>query len=135
MARGVRSGGVWSDGSRLHRSGGLRPDGSRLCGSHELWPGLWSFLRSCVCGSRRLRSGCWCELRRSRLCRSGQLRHGMREDCKPKCCDADPYEVAGLIYCSQTACHGKTRAKAIDRLGDKYDCQCNPEIMCAFVYA
>jgi hypothetical protein len=55
--------------------------------------------------------------------------------CKPKCCNADPYEVAGLIYCSQTACHGKTRAKAIDRLGDKFDCQCNPEIMCAFVYA
>lgn len=78
--RGVRSGGVWSDGSRLHRSGGLRPDGSRLCGSHELWSGLWSFLRSGVCGSRRLRSGEWCELCRSGLCRSGQLRHGMRED-------------------------------------------------------
>jgi hypothetical protein len=54
---------------------------------------------------------------------------------KAKCCDACPFEVAGLIYCSQTACHGKQRAKAIDKLGDKFDCSCNPEIMVAFVYA
>jgi hypothetical protein len=72
---GLWSGGVRSDRSRLHRSGGLRPDGSRLCGSHELRSGLWSFLRSGVCGSRRLRSGERCQLRRS-----GQLRHGMRQD-------------------------------------------------------
>ena len=43
--------------------------------------------------------------------------------------------MAHWIYVSQTACHGKERAKAIDRLGDRYDCSCNPEIMVAFVYA
>lgn len=34
-----------------------------------------------------------------------------------------------------TACYAKDRRKAIHKLGDKYDCACNPEIMCAFVYA
>jgi hypothetical protein len=34
-----------------------------------------------------------------------------------------------------TACYAKDRRKAIHKLGDKYDCVCNPEIMCAFVYA
>jgi hypothetical protein len=51
-----------------------------------------------------------------------------------KCC-ADPCEVAKLIYTSQTACYAKDRRRAIHRLGDKYDCVCNPEIMCAFIYA
>lgn len=55
--------------------------------------------------------------------------------CTKKCCETDAFEVAHWIYVSQTACHGKDRAKAIDRLGDKYDCVCNPEIMVAFVYA
>jgi HEAT repeats len=41
--------------------------------------------------------------------------------------------VADLIYKSQTACYGKQRAHAISKLG-KYDCQCNPEILCAMVY-
>jgi hypothetical protein len=49
-------------------------------------------------------------------------------------CCADPCEVAKLIYQSQTACYAKDREKAIDNLGD-YSCQCNPEIMVAFVYA
>lgn len=34
-----------------------------------------------------------------------------------------------------TACYAKDRKKAIHKLGDKYDCVCNPEIMCAFMYA
>jgi hypothetical protein len=41
--------------------------------------------------------------------------------------------VAHWIYESQTACHAKERCKAIRKLG-KYDCVCNPEIMCAFIY-
>jgi len=62
--------------------------------------------------------------------------------CQAKCCDtgcnnnkccADPCEVAHWIYESQTGCTGKCRAKAIKKLG-KFDCTCNPEIMCAFVY-
>lgn len=50
-----------------------------------------------------------------------------------KVCCADPCEVAELIYKSQTACYAKDRAKAIHKLG-KFDCQCNPEILCAMVY-
>jgi hypothetical protein len=50
-----------------------------------------------------------------------------------KVCCADPCEVADLIYKSQTACYGKQRAHAIHKLGS-YDCQCNPEILCAMVY-
>lgn len=49
-----------------------------------------------------------------------------------KCC-ADPCEVAHWIYESQTACYAKSRRKAIRKLG-KFDCCCNPEIMCAFIY-
>jgi hypothetical protein len=49
-----------------------------------------------------------------------------------KCC-ADPCEVAHWIYESQTGCKGKDRKKAIKKLG-KFDCVCNPEIMCAFIY-
>ncbi|MEX2288137.1 MAG: HEAT repeat domain-containing protein [Planctomycetaceae bacterium] len=49
-------------------------------------------------------------------------------------CCADPCEIAKLIYQSQTACYADDREKAIDDLGD-YSCQCNPEIMVAFVYA
>lgn len=52
-----------------------------------------------------------------------------------KCCNADPCEVAKLIYQSQTACYAKDRRAAIHKLGDNYDCQCNPEIMVAFIYA
>jgi len=52
--------------------------------------------------------------------------------CQKTCC-ADPCEVAHWIYESQTACHGKCRKKAIKKLG-KFDCVCNPEIMCAFIY-
>src|SRR5262249_30747913 len=53
--------------------------------------------------------------------------------CEKNCCKADPCEVAHWIYESQTACHAKCRRKAIRKLG-KYDCVCNPEIMCAFIY-
>lgn len=42
--------------------------------------------------------------------------------------------IAQWIYQSQTACYAKDRRAAIRRLG-KCDCSCNPEIMCAFVYA
>ncbi|MCA9116285.1 MAG: HEAT repeat domain-containing protein [Planctomycetaceae bacterium] len=54
--------------------------------------------------------------------------------CDVKICDADPCEIAKLIYESQTACYAKDRKKAIDDLGD-FDCECNPEIMGAFLYA
>ncbi|WP_232098961.1 HEAT repeat domain-containing protein [Gimesia aquarii] len=40
-----------------------------------------------------------------------------------------------MIYQSQTACYAKHRRKAIHKLGDKFNCECNPEIMCAFIYA
>ena len=61
--------------------------------------------------------------------------------CCPKACCGDARcndnacEIAELIYESQTACYAKDRRKAIDRLGDRYNCTCNPEIMMAFVYA
>ena len=51
-----------------------------------------------------------------------------------RCCNADPCEIAELIYKSQTACYAKDRAKAIDNLGDRFSCVCNPEIMVALVY-
>jgi hypothetical protein len=40
-----------------------------------------------------------------------------------------------LIYESQTACYARQRRAAIRKLGNRYDCICNPEIMTAFVYA
>jgi len=51
-----------------------------------------------------------------------------------KVCCADPCEVAELIYESQTACYAKQRRRAVRKLG-MYDCQCNPEVMCALIYA
>ncbi|HLQ43082.1 MAG TPA: HEAT repeat domain-containing protein [Planctomycetaceae bacterium] len=42
--------------------------------------------------------------------------------------------MAHLIYKSQTACYAKDRRNALDKLGDRYSCVCNPEIMCALVY-
>lgn len=43
-------------------------------------------------------------------------------------------QIAHLIYVSQTGCSARIRGKALDRLGDKFDCTCHPEIMCAFLY-
>ncbi|NOX53253.1 MAG: hypothetical protein GXP27_02210, partial [Planctomycetes bacterium] len=60
---------------------------------------------------------------------------GCGDGCVDRCCDADPCEIAELIFQSQTACYAKDRRKAIDKLGDKFDCVCNPEIMAAFIYA
>jgi hypothetical protein len=40
-----------------------------------------------------------------------------------------------LIYQSQTACYARQRRAAISKLGNRYNCVCNPEIMTAFVYA
>lgn len=51
------------------------------------------------------------------------------------CCNADPCEIAHWIYVSQTACYAKDRRRAIDKIGDCYSCVCNPEIMCALIYA
>jgi hypothetical protein len=51
-----------------------------------------------------------------------------------KVCCADPCEVANLIYESQTACYGHKRAKAVHKLGS-FDCQCNPEVLCAMIYS
>ncbi|MDA1013979.1 MAG: HEAT repeat domain-containing protein [Planctomycetota bacterium] len=36
---------------------------------------------------------------------------------------------------SQTACYAKDRANAIENLGNRFDCVCNPEILTAMVYA
>lgn len=55
--------------------------------------------------------------------------------CDDACCPCvDPCEIAQLIYESQTACYAKQRAHALCKLGRKYDCVCNPEIMAAFIY-
>ena len=43
--------------------------------------------------------------------------------------------IAELIYQSQTACYAKDRCAAIHKLGNCFDCRCNPEIMVAFIYA
>jgi len=53
--------------------------------------------------------------------------------CPTTCCNADPCEVAHWIYVSQTACYAKDRRRALRRLGN-FNCVCNPEIMCAFIY-
>ncbi len=55
--------------------------------------------------------------------------------CTPICCTDDPCEVAHFIYVSQTACYAKDRAKAVYCIAKKFDCRCNPEIMCALIYA
>lgn len=59
------------------------------------------------------------------------------DDCcvAAECCDYDPCELAELIYQSMTACYAKDRRRAISKLGRKFDCVCNPEIMVAFLYA
>ena len=54
--------------------------------------------------------------------------------CETKCCNANPCEIAKLIYTSQTACYARQRRAALRKLGNRYDCICNPEIMTAFVY-
>lgn len=51
-----------------------------------------------------------------------------------RCCNADPCEIAKLIYTSQTACYARQRSAALRKLGNRYDCICNPEIMTAFIY-
>lgn len=52
------------------------------------------------------------------------------------CCPVtDACEIAELIYESQTACYAKDRRRAIQKLGNRYTCVCNPEIMAAFIYA
>lgn len=51
------------------------------------------------------------------------------------CCNADPCEIAELIYQAQTACYAKDRRRAIHDLGDCFDCVCNPEIMSALIYS
>lgn len=52
------------------------------------------------------------------------------------CCPAvDACELAELIYVSQTACYARQRRRALQILGARYSCVCNPEIMSAFIYA
>ncbi len=51
-----------------------------------------------------------------------------------RCCDADPCEIAKLIYQSQTACYADDREDAVDNLGD-FDANCNPEVLVALIYA
>ena len=54
--------------------------------------------------------------------------------CPTRCCNANPCDIAKLIYTSQTACYARQRRAALRKLGNRYDCICNPEIMTAFVY-
>lgn len=49
-------------------------------------------------------------------------------------CCKDACEIAELIYQSQTGCKAHQRRRALSKLGRKYDCVCNPEIMSAFIY-
>jgi hypothetical protein len=65
-------------------------------------------------------------------CGTTGCNNGCNSGCQKSCC-ADPCEVAHWIYESQTGCYAKCRRKALKKLG-KYDCTCNPEIMCAFIY-
>ncbi len=51
------------------------------------------------------------------------------------CCDDNVHLIAHYIQKSQTACYARQRRRAIDKLGDKFSCACNPEIMCALTYA
>ena len=51
-----------------------------------------------------------------------------------RCCNANACDIAKLIYTSQTACYARQRAAALRKLGNRYDCICNPEIMSAFIY-
>ncbi len=55
--------------------------------------------------------------------------------CATTCCPDNSCAIAELIYISQTACYARQRRAAIHKLGDKFDCCCNPEIMSAFIYA
>lgn len=57
--------------------------------------------------------------------------------CGDSCCATtcnDACDIANLIYTSQTACHAHQRRTALRKLGRRYDCVCNPEIMSAFIY-
>lgn len=56
------------------------------------------------------------------------------DSCCTTTCE-DACKIAQLIYESQTACYARQRRAAITKLGNKYDCVCNPEIMSAFIYA
>ena len=59
------------------------------------------------------------------------------DGCGDSCCATtcqDACEIANLIYTSQTACYARQRRSALVKLGRKYDCVCNPEIMSAFIY-
>lgn len=53
--------------------------------------------------------------------------------CGCDCC-GDPCELACLIYTSMTACYAKDRRRAVHKIGDNFNCCCNPEIMSAFIY-
>lgn len=70
--------------------------------------------------------------------KGGLCDHGgdcCEEGCADQCCDnADPCEIATLIYTAQTACYDDDRADAVDDLGD-FDCRCHPEVMCALIYS
>ncbi len=63
-------------------------------------------------------------------------------NCAPQCGDdtccattnQDACGIAQLIYESQTACKSSHRRRALKKLGKNFDCQCNPEIMSAFIY-
>ncbi len=89
--------------------------------------------KSCLTGFRGLR-GLF-----SKHCKTSSCTKVCDPGCaapsEAKCCSANPCDIACLIYESQTACYARQRRAAIRKLGNRYDCICNPEIMTAFVYA
>lgn len=80
-----------------------------------------------------------CAVPAPKVCGPAPKACGPQPGCGPQpcgkmaCCDADPCEIATLIYESQTCCYARQRARALRKLG-KNSCICNPEIMAAFVY-
>jgi len=57
-------------------------------------------------------------------------------DCVDLCTPCDKNRrLAQLIYTSQTACEPRDRKKAVHRIGSRFDCRCQPEVMCALTDA
>lgn len=55
--------------------------------------------------------------------------------CKDPCAKYDPCKLAQLIYESQTACYPRQRKHAVHKIGSRFSCACNPEVMTALIYA
>jgi hypothetical protein len=111
---GVCAPGVGADVCAPGAGGGICPPGACVCAG-PCGPG--------VCAPAGVGAACC------------PVDAGCGAPCVEDCCPCvDPCDIAALIYESQTACYAKQRARALAKLGKRYDCVCNPEIMAAFVY-